>query len=299
MPITLSTNQIKFNHGNEYVSAALFKDLKIINPSGYVTPETFGAVGDGITDDTVAWKDAIASGQVIVATGRYLCTEPLELNNDTFIYGIIYNDVSDGVKIIEKRSHTYVVRVASKTEHSGSQFSGVEIRNTNDCSISVYSQNFYKGLLMSATGTGCCYNHIDSLLAINAMYAVYLYAENSGWVNENWLYNIRAICNSSSLYDGLNYGIFTELDSSSSHSFDSDHFYNCGFEDAYCAVCFNQGNRNTVNNVRTEACDKAAIFGTGAHHNIVYVSYGTSSKTDNGSNNAVITIGQIISKFSE
>lgn len=47
----------------------------------YVTPQMFGAVGDGITDDTEALKNAFASGSnVYIPEGTYIVNEPLYVN---------------------------------------------------------------------------------------------------------------------------------------------------------------------------------------------------------------------------
>lgn len=52
----------------------------------YVTPQMFGAVGDGITDDTQAFKDAIASGKkVLVPAGDYMLTETI-ISDDSIIF---------------------------------------------------------------------------------------------------------------------------------------------------------------------------------------------------------------------
>lgn len=47
--------------------------------SGPVTPERFGARGDGRTDDTAAWRRAARSGREIVANGTYLVSDTIEL----------------------------------------------------------------------------------------------------------------------------------------------------------------------------------------------------------------------------
>lgn len=52
----------------------------------YVTPQDFGAVGNGTTDDTSAFIKAIASGQrIFVPNGNYLITASLTLPNNLFM----------------------------------------------------------------------------------------------------------------------------------------------------------------------------------------------------------------------
>lgn len=49
----------------------------------YVTPEDYGAVGDGVTDDTAAIKQCLLENDyVYFPRGRYRMTEPLEINRD-------------------------------------------------------------------------------------------------------------------------------------------------------------------------------------------------------------------------
>lgn len=61
---------------------------KKMEAGGYVTPQMFGAKGNGTTDDTEAIKAAIASGRpVCVPNGKYMITESLEIPTDTTIFG--------------------------------------------------------------------------------------------------------------------------------------------------------------------------------------------------------------------
>ena len=46
----------------------------------YVTPEQFGAIGDGLHDDTSAIQTAINTEKTIVGRGKYLITRPLLLD---------------------------------------------------------------------------------------------------------------------------------------------------------------------------------------------------------------------------
>lgn len=55
----------------------------------FVTPETFGAVGDGTTDDLTAWQAAVASGKEIRPTNnkRYYLSATLNITAGTIIRG--------------------------------------------------------------------------------------------------------------------------------------------------------------------------------------------------------------------
>lgn len=55
---------------------------------GYVTPQMFGAKGDGVADDTQAFLDMFASGKnVYISEGNYYITKRLRLTNDITIDG--------------------------------------------------------------------------------------------------------------------------------------------------------------------------------------------------------------------
>ena len=54
--------------------------------AGVVNVRDFGAVGDGVTDDTAAIKTALDSGKTVVfPTGTYITSEPLIVNNNNII----------------------------------------------------------------------------------------------------------------------------------------------------------------------------------------------------------------------
>ena len=64
----------------------------------YVTPEMFGAVGDGITDDTQALKSALLSHKPLKMEGVYAFSETLYIYND--IYGGELKFNSDNIGIL-------------------------------------------------------------------------------------------------------------------------------------------------------------------------------------------------------
>lgn len=59
---------------------------KLVNGTlGFVTPEMFGAVGDGVTDDTNAVEEALQSGKPVYAMGKTYRVSRLKLDNVTLV----------------------------------------------------------------------------------------------------------------------------------------------------------------------------------------------------------------------
>ena len=78
-------------------------DLKLHTLKDYVTPLMFGAVGDGVTDDTQAFIKAIASGKSIkVTNGTYLITSTLTIES-----GIVFEGYGSK-SIIKFRGATFL-----------------------------------------------------------------------------------------------------------------------------------------------------------------------------------------------
>jgi hypothetical protein len=53
----------------------------------FVTPEQFGAVGNGVTDDKTAIQNAINSGKMVLLNGNYFTSGTITISNKTTIYG--------------------------------------------------------------------------------------------------------------------------------------------------------------------------------------------------------------------
>lgn len=81
----------------------------------YVTPQQFGAMGNGVTDDSVAFHDAIATGlPVIVPVGTYL-VDSVEITSDTQIIGcdgavikaMVYTEEAGSVEVIPRFANIF------------------------------------------------------------------------------------------------------------------------------------------------------------------------------------------------
>ena len=74
-----SAYQIAVDNGYNGTESEWLKTLKA--DIGYVTPEMFGAVGDGVTDDTIALQLACDSGKKVYCTKKYAVTSTVYIDN--------------------------------------------------------------------------------------------------------------------------------------------------------------------------------------------------------------------------
>ena len=81
--------------------AKLAESLRLKAINGYITPEMYGAVGDGVTDDTQAIQDAVANGGVVSLKreAAYLISGAITLTKSVAIYG-------NGATIKQDTAHT-------------------------------------------------------------------------------------------------------------------------------------------------------------------------------------------------
>lgn len=72
-------------NGYEVKDATARKKIELLN--NYVTPEMFGALGDGVADDTQAFIDAVSTGKKVVANGNYKISAAIILSNNASVCG--------------------------------------------------------------------------------------------------------------------------------------------------------------------------------------------------------------------
>lgn len=187
-------------------------DLKLKTVKDYVTPEMYGAKGDGVTDDTTAvqraFTEALSKKVGVVADGEYLISNTITVTNSSEqdnsfvnITGKLLPNFSNKPCIIFENCSGWKINVnaQSKTANpfggynfSGSNYHygalpyvGVVLRNANRCEFSGYLRNFNVGLRLEGLNGGSVYNFIHGVSVWNCAYGIELYANTSGWVNSN------------------------------------------------------------------------------------------------------------------
>lgn len=96
--------------------------LKLKTIKDYVTPEMFGAVGDGITDDSEAIKEAFQHDRVYLAKKTYKVTETINVDSCEIL--------SDGAEIIGNVSGFILKKSALSLESLGSPLSDLVVGDT-------------------------------------------------------------------------------------------------------------------------------------------------------------------------
>lgn len=146
-PFTLHVEESIFNdegfEGSEELSAlqqalnmvdakiAEVETLKRQMNGIFVTPEMFGAVGDGIADDTIPLQEALNDGRVVVGKGNYKITSSIFINNE-------YKAQANSKIILDFNGDFGVVIGGSETEYDNTQYN-FDVDIIIDCNNKTFS----------------------------------------------------------------------------------------------------------------------------------------------------------------
>ena len=189
----------------------------------YVTPQMFGAKGDGWTDDTEAVQAAIDSGKsVFFPFGDYLVSKPIIITDKKFwtLHAedaiIEYTGEDYAVKVLNARNcRINISTIYTKTG------GGIEFYSDSEDSWNQYV-TFTFDFIMAKT---------DCIHAENA---------GEGWCNENQVYGGHFVSGENGVHFTRKNGV---------HGLNGWKFYNCGVEGVKNGFLFDAGDGEICNNV--------------------------------------------------
>lgn len=167
-------------HEDDYVAVDSIangtKKVKITDFKNYVTPEMFGAVGDGVEDDTSAIQDAFDSSKLILLNSTYKISASLNVKSDSIIIGIGNVKINGGnhaIFNIANKSNIIISGVhLSSTSVEGAL--NANIRLVESSNISIDNCSFEKG----------CYGinvyNCNNLSIEKCLFSDFLVNDNSG-----------------------------------------------------------------------------------------------------------------------
>ena len=187
--------------------AAEIELIKRDSKKDYVTPQMFGAVGDGVADDTQAIQDAINSlegnQRLLIPDGEYMCSSVMINKNHVRIDFdgtlIQKSGVADPLLVVKGNSVYLdcpkVTRECTQSGVAASDLVGIGIRLTdskNVCLVNPRSTNFGVGIeVHSNSSVGCAYIEIYNPFIV-ALEGIKSTHETSGsWTNEVHVYGGR------------------------------------------------------------------------------------------------------------
>ena len=112
--LIINTNKIEDVNTKSNINTSNIENItsqleQVENNIKFVTPEQFGAVGDGITDDTIAVRNALNYGEVKF-NNTYLISEGVNINNKIHIYG------GGKIKIVPKNERIEFLRLLNNSD---------------------------------------------------------------------------------------------------------------------------------------------------------------------------------------
>lgn len=158
----------------------------------YLTPEMYGAKGDGTTDDSSAISECLADAEEksvpIMLTANYYCSEKITLNGVTITALELKtlkfpNNLAQPIEVQSnvRMENVYVYKSDLVTTDATT---GVLVSGSNNVLIGVYVSNYAVGIKLSGA-SGVAYNKFVRCYVRNCIEGIYLLNSGNGYANEN------------------------------------------------------------------------------------------------------------------
>lgn len=285
--------------------------------------EKYGAVGDGVTDDTKAIKAAIAdaenTGKILASIAKtYFVTDTIAIDchkvKNVNITGTIkasfkdrtilklYTSEPDGVT-----NAVINCKVDGTNGYGGYQFpeedegfnfpifamKGIEILDINRSVINCSARNCTAGIVLTnSSAHGVVFNTINIGDVYNCVVSLSLEPANNGWVNSNTF--VGGGFQIESAYNAYNKRTVTIRLLKETRTCNSNTFIAPSFETGGLPLLFKDAGYNTFRMCRNENnTDYIAKFDGNSQLNVIEVLYGLlmpSALGDGASNNQIITV---------
>lgn len=243
---------------SEEVMDAL-KELVAEGVLGFVTPQMYGAKGDGVTDDSDAWQQALDENKVIYAPPatylldksieiqrqydrKIICNGALALNGD--FPAFILNSLNCEISVQE----CYAIGSLSYPDDP-LQGTFIELSPTseNSCYNKIHITNAHHlkygiKLVPVSSVHGVQYNEFDFDVITTVENGIYIERPNSGtWVNQNQFHGGRLACEN---------GVYVKGNIYNNDHVNGNNFYNIGFEGCTNPIILDYGMYNRFFNSR-------------------------------------------------
>ena len=322
----LTTKEFKLNADNaivnlkEHLFNVIFDDKKINLYNtlyDFVNIKDYGAVGDGVSDDTRAFKSAMNAGNVFIPSGRYIITE-LSGTRTVLSNGEIVSDLTltefDNELIGGKYKSLNILNCNCKLTNLNVDNTSNALTATN--SKIVLADSYFKGGGNCVLLTNCVNSIIENIFVEavkitdeeTRLHCVQLESctnckiTNSFALNANWfgfsVYNsFKCAINNCISYNSYAEGINFENTNSSIMS-DNILSWDDGISNDYGISLFgnndNSANLNIVSGNLIYNCKQSGIAVDGnAHSNNVYGNNLINCNSQNTIRNAAITSGKL------
>ena len=250
----------------------------------HATPQAYGAVGDGVTDDTAAIQDMFddTDAPVYFPEGVYLISQPIiddEPDRDVYMEGEIkYTGPAIGLTLKNKYNCFLVINTEPGLATYVPNSTGAKLQNCNSCTIIIKKANMYEnGCIFEGNNAGFAYNKIWIMNVLNNLKGLRCVAAGTGWINENQYFGGRFSVFSGASYESSAVGV--SIEGTSAHVANANTFYNPAFEHLGTGMYLDYAAYNTFKNVRCENVPNKMLNGSNAHSNTYSASYSVNSAT--------------------